>query len=488
MKFKVKSFKLGAGKPIIFIHKEDAKELNIHPGTRVELTKDTKKLIAVVDLVASYFKKGEVGVSQEIIKRLSIKTGDFIDISLTPSPKSIRLIQQKLSCKPYNKKEINTVIKDIVKNAMTEAEIAYFVSGVYHCGMSDNETAFLTEAIFENGQKLSWKKPTADKHSIGGIPGNRTTPIVVSICASAGIIMPKTSSRAITSAAGTADVIETITKVDLSLSELKRVVKKTNACLAWGGSLGLAPADDKLIQVERLINLDPEAQLISSIMAKKLAAGSKYVLIDIPYGKNAKVSKAKALNLRRQFLKIGKRFNIKVNVILTDGNQPIGNGIGPVLEMVDVLNVLKRENPPQDLEKKSLKLAAEILEMMGKAKKGEGLKKAKEILDSGKAYKKFEEIIIAQGGKIGYLKKAKYSHNITSLKSGTVKEIENKSIAHTARLAGCPIDKSAGVYLYKHVKDRVSKGESIALIYSESRQKLKEAIDFFVEFKPIKVK
>lgn len=488
MKFQVKSFKIGAGKPIIFIHKKDAKLINIHVGNRVELTKGKKRIIAVVDLVGSYFDTGEIGVSNEIVRSLEVKTGDYIEVSPVPSPKSTSLIQQKLTCRPYTKKELDTIVKDIIKNALTEAEIAYFISGVYHCGMSDEEIQNLTEVIYKNGEKLSWNsEKIVDKHSIGGVPGNRTTPIIVSICAAAGIKMPKTSSRAITSPAGTADVVETVTRVNLSIKEMKKVVDKTNACLAWGGSLGLAPADDKLIQVERLINLDPEPQLISSIFAKKLAAGSKYILLDIPYGKNAKVSLAKAKRLKSKFMKLAKHFKLKVKVILTDGSQPIGNGIGPVLEMIDIIKVLKRENGPKDLEKKALKMSGLILEMIGKSKKGQGMKKAKEILDSGKAYEKFEQIVKAQGGKIGYLRKAKIEHNITSLHSGKIKEIDNKSITHTCRLLGCPSDRASGIYIYKHRGDKVNKGEVIATIYAESKHKMHEALEFFNEFKPIKI-
>jgi putative thymidine phosphorylase len=278
--------------------------------------------------------------------------------------------------------------------------VAYFVSGVYQNGMSLQETIFLTDAVYSNGKSISWgSKLIVDKHSIGGIAGNRTTPIVVSICSAAGLTMPKTSSRAITSASGTADVMEILTNVSFPSSELKRIVSKTGACLAWGGSLGLAPADDKLIRVERLLNLDPEPQLIASILAKKLSVGSKLVLIDIPYGVGAKVTKKEALSLKSKFEKVGKAFKLKVFCVLTNGEQPIGNGIGPVMEMIDVLRVLNQDNPPKDLEEKSLFLAGTILEISGKVKKGMGEKLASEILHSGKALKKFNEIIDAQGRK-----------------------------------------------------------------------------------------
>jgi len=489
MKLKLKKLSLDAGRPVAFVNERDATFLNVHVGDRVEISKNGKKIVAIVDVVKGFIPPGQISLSSEIIQYLNLKENDFVEVGLSIEPKSSRLIAKKLADKPLNKKEIFCIINDIVNNSLTEAEISYFISGVYEHGMSINETTYLTEAMWKTGKTIKWHtKEIVDKHSIGGIAGNRTTPIVVSICASAGLIMPKTSSRAITSASGTADVIETVAKVDFSVEDLKKIVKKTNACLAWGGSLGLAPTDDKLIRVERLLNLDPDSQLIASILAKKLAVGSKYVLIDIPYGKYAKVTKEKAEALKNKFLKIGKHFKLKIKVILTDGSQPIGNGIGPVLEMLDVLKVLKQIDAPKDLEDKSIMIAGEILEMTGKAKKGEGQKLASRILKSGEAYKKFNEIIEAQGKKNLILEPAKLRHNIKSIKNGKIISIDNKAINMLGRILGCPIDKSAGVYLYKHISDAVKKGEPLITLYAESDKKLKEAVNYYNEANPILIK
>ena len=269
MKFKIKKLKLGAGRPIAFIHESRAKELNVHVGERVQISYRGNKIIAIVDIVKGLLKPDEISLSEEILSYLKPKPRDYVDVGLALEPKSTRFIFKKLNNKQLSKNEIYSIVHDIVNNSLTEAEIAYFVSGVYENGMSLKETIYLTEAMFRTGKILSWHtREIVDKHSIGGIAGNRTTPIVVSICAAAGLVMPKTSSRSITSAAGTADVIETLTRVDFSPNELKNIVNKTGACLAWGGSLGFAPADDKLIRVERLLSLDPESQLIASIIAK----------------------------------------------------------------------------------------------------------------------------------------------------------------------------------------------------------------------------
>lgn len=486
MKLRLKELSLGAGRPVAFINENDARELNVHVGDRIEVSRNGKKLIAIIDVVKKFISKGEISLSEEIIIYLNVKVGQTVDVALTIEPKSSIFIAKKLAGHALTKDEINVIVGDIVNNALTEAEIAYFVSGVYENGMTLEETINLTEAMYKTGEIIKWHtKEISDKHSIGGIAGNRTTPIVISICASLGVIMPKTSSRAITSAAGTADVMETMTNVDFPVSKLKEIVRATGACLAWGGSLGLAPVDDKLIRVERLLNLDPESQLIASILAKKLAVGSKYVLIDIPYGKNAKVSRESAVKLSKKFVQIGEHFKLKIKVVLTDGSQPIGNGIGPVLEMQDVIRVLKRENSPKDLEEKSIFLAGTILEMVGKAKSGEGEQLAREVLYSGRAFKKFGEIISAQGRKIVDLKPAKFKFDVKSKKNGQVHSINNKVINLTCRILGCPTDRGAGLYLHKHNKSLVKKGDLLVTLYSESEKKLKEAISFFNESKPI---
>jgi len=482
MRFKVKKIKISAGRPIVFLNKNAAAKLNVYVNDRVAILSETQKIFAIVDIIKDSLNSDEIYLSEEALDFLRIKAGNFVEVTDALEPKSNEYILKKMNGKKLNKKEIFAIIREIVGNHLSEAEISYFVSAVYHHGMDMEETKYLIEAICKTGQILSWhSKQIADKHSIGGIPGNRTTPIVVSICASDGIIMPKTSSRAITSAAGTADTIETIARVDFSAEELKKIVKKTNACLAWGGSLGLAPADDKLIRVERLLNIDPESQLIASILSKKLAVGSKYVLIDIPFGKGAKVNLKKAKILKEKFLRLSKYFKIKMEVTITDGKEPIGNGVGPVLEINDVIRVLRRENPPKKLEEKSVMLAGKIIEMLGHSKKGKGMERARELLESGAAYKKFEEIINAQEGKVRYLLPAKIKEEIKAKKRGKLIEINNQRINYIARILGCPENKNAGVYLLKHCGEEVREDDALMILYSPSSDKLKGALNYYYE-------
>jgi AMP phosphorylase len=479
MKLKIKKLEFSTGRPVCMIHEKKAKEMSLHVGKRVLIKNKKKEIVSIVDTVAGIIQPEEIAVSEDILEFLNLKDKEIVEVEIADKPNSINLIKKKLKGKILNKQEIREIIEDIADNALTEIEVAFFVAAVYTKGMNLEETKFLTEAMVKSGNRMKLKGKVADKHSIGGIAGNRTTPIIVSICAAKGLIIPKTSSRAITSAAGTADVIETIAKVEFPIREIKRIIHKTNACMVWGGSLGLAPADDKIIKIENIVHIDSTAQLLASILSKKISVGSKYVLIDIPYGKSAKVSLKQAKKLKNKFLILGKKFNLKIEVVMTDGSEPIGNGIGPVLEIKDVLKVLKRENPPKDLEEKSLFLSGQLLELSGEAEKNKGYEIAKKILESGEAFEKFKEIMQEQKGKLSELPKSKFLYRVNAKSNLKIKHHNNKLLNQLARNAGCPEDKAAGIYLHKKKNDEIKKGETILTIHAVSKEKLKYAKKFF---------
>ncbi|MEX2017347.1 MAG: AMP phosphorylase [Candidatus Pacearchaeota archaeon] len=492
MELKVKFLKLTAGIPLVMLNSHTAEDMGLRATDRVSLetfSNPPKQISTIINLVDKIVAKDEVGISDEIRKRLNLKHGQKVDISFLPPSKSLVLIKKKLNGKILSENEVNEIIKDVSNNSLSEPEIALFVSAMYEKGMNMKEIIYLIKAILKTGEvmKLS-DKYVVDKHSVGGVPGNRTTPLVIPICAAAGLIFPKTSSRAITSAAGTADVIETIADVEFNMADLKKIIKKTGACIVWGGSLKIVPADNKIIKIEKILNIDPEAQLIASIMSKKLAVGSKYILIDIPYGKTAKLSKKHAEALEKKFEYLGRYFKKKLKCLITDGSQPIGNGIGPALELMDIIKILENKKGPKDLQDKALLQAGTIFEMTGKAKHGKGIEMAREILYSGKAYEKFKEIIKAQNGNLKKLKIGKFTEGIHSKKGGKVAEIDNKLISALARMAGCPIDKGSGIYLHKHVGDKVKKGEKIMTLYAESKHRLNEAALFAHSHNPYGIK
>lgn len=491
MKLTIKDMDISTGGTLVaIIRKDDAALLDLHKLDRVKIKKGNKIATVVLNIGTSYkpVPQGYIGIFDEVMEALKLKENEIVEIIPARKPLSIDFIKKKLDGLKLNKKEIEQIVWDIVHNKLSEIELTYFVAACYAHELDVNETTLLTKAMTHHGDILKLRRyPVMDKHCTGGTAGNRTTPIVVSIVAAAGLTIPKTSSRSITSPAGTADTMEVLTNVALPIKRMKEIIEKTNGCLIWGGSLNLAPADDRIIHVERPLNIDAKSQLLASVMAKKASVSATHLLIDISSGKGAKISsKRKARMLKKDFENISKKLGIKVKVIITDGSEPIGNGIGPALEARDVLYVLRNDTKaPEDLKNKSLKLAGLMLELGKKTKKGAGFTIAKEILESGLAYKKFIEIIKAQGGKEikpSKIKLGKFKHDVKSAKSGLIKIISNRAISKIARVAGAPQNKGAGIYLHKHVNDKVKKNEPLFTIYSNSKLKLLFAINIYKKF------
>jgi thymidine phosphorylase len=448
---------------------------------RVLVTVKGKSKIATLYIINDgILKSGEAGLSESAWMDLHAKKGDEISFSHVQPVTSMRSIRAKMYGEKLNYEALQNIINDIVKGEYSNIEIAAFITACGGDNLNIQEIIGLTKAMVSSGQNLSWnKKMVVDKHCVGGLPGNRTTPIVVAIVAAFGLTIPKTSSRAITSPAGTADCLETMTKIDLSIKQIQKVVEQENGCFVWGGSIKLSPADDIIIRVERALDVDGEGQMIASVLSKKIAAGSTHVVIDIPIGKTAKVrTDEDAEKLKYYFNVVGKAMGIKVNVLFTDGSQPIGRGIGPALEAMDVLSVLRNEmEAPQDLRNKALLLAASIIDMVHGTKNKTGLQLAKEILSSGEAYEKFLAICKAQGG-FREPEFALYKEDVKAEKSGIITEIDNRRLAKIAKLAGAPHDSKAGVLLKTPLKTKVQKGDVLYCIYSETKGELKYSIGY----------
>lgn len=481
MKFNVRSIDISTGDSLIaLMNKKDAVKLDIHQGDRIKIKNNTKHIVAAVDITHSdkVVREGTIGMFEDLMKNLKFRNGQKVTIALSEKPISVHYIKKKLKGQRLTYDEINTIVKDIVDNVLTSVELAYFVAACYMHELSVQETIDLTNAIIKNGDVLKFDHgPIVDKHCIGGVAGNRTTPIVVAICAAAGLIMPKTSSRSITSPAGTADTMEVFCPVSMDTKKVMQIVKKTNACLIWGGAVNLAPADDKIIRVEHPVSLDPKGQLLASILAKKKSVSATHLLIDIPIGKGAKIeSVTEALALKKEFEYIGKRLGMKVLVVLTNGDQPIGNGLGPALEARDILLVLENSpNAPKDLEQKSIEMAGNILELALKARHDQGIIMASKILSSGAAYKKFFEIVVAQGGKVvkvDDIEVGRYTYSKVANKPCRIKHLNSRALSKIAKVAGAPKDQGAGIYLHHHVGDILKKGDKIYTIYSDSTEKL----------------
>jgi putative thymidine phosphorylase len=491
MKFKARIIPISSGnRKFVVLHKEDSERYDIHRQSRLKIKHNGRELMGIAETTYSdkTVKQGEIGVFSEVSNELNLKQGTIVQVDQGEKPQSVEFIKKKLSGGILSKKEMYAIVKDIVDGSITDVELTFFVAACFSNELNSEEINYLTHALVETGKKFFLPtKPILDKHCIGGIPGNRTTMLVTPIIAAFGLTIPKTSSRSITSPAGTADTMEVLCDVNLDLKKMKKVVLKTKACLAWGGSMGIAPADEEIIRVEYPLFIDTTGLLLSSVLAKKASVGATHVLIDIPYGPQAKVkTKKRGLKLKESFENQGKKIGMKVKVVLTDGRQPVGNGVGPLLECIDVLKVLRnKKDLPVDLKEKGIYLAGELLNLSGKTKNG--FKVARNLLESGKAYVKFNEIIDAQGRK-ELPEYAKHQETIVARKKGKIRSISNFGISKIARLCGAPRTKEAGVYLYKKVGDKVEKGESLITLYAQSEQLLKYALEEYLHLRPVKVK
>src|SRR3990167_7127403 len=396
---------------------------------------------------------------------------------------AIQSIQKKLLGKKLTYKEIYNLMDKISKNNLGDILTTYFVAASFKVGFNDDELYEFTKAMVETGTKIKLDGIIADKHSIGGVAGTRTTLIVVPIIAEAGFKIPKTSSRAITTPAGTADVMEVMANVTFTPNQIQKIVDETGACIVWGGHLGIAPADDKIIDIEEELSFESFDKIIVSIMAKKVAMSINHLILDIPLGSTMKIKHSKdAEKVETKFKKIAKKFNINIKVDINEINEPAGRGIGPLLEARDALYVLEqKKDRPIHLENKAIRLAVQLLELCYKTAKidKDPEIEIRKILTSGRALKKFQQIVHAQGGirnvSSDKLKIKANRANINSNNYGKIKKVNNYNLNMIAKLLGAPKDKQAGVYLYKRIGEQVDKNETILTLYSHETYKIKEA-------------
>ncbi|RDI43425.1 thymidine phosphorylase family protein [Aquicella lusitana] len=448
---------------------------------QIVVTFNNSSIVATLNIIQSgILSNHEASLSESAWKRLGVQEGDYISLSHLKPVTSLKYLRSKIYGNEMNAHKFQAIMADIVAGKYSNIHLSSFITACAKDNLSIAEMIDLTQAMVQTGERVIWEYPLVmDKHSVGGIPGNRTTPIVVAIVAAAGLIIPKTSSRAITSPAGTADTLETMTPVDLSLTKMQKVVRKEGGCFAWGGAINLSPADDIIIRVERSLDLDPEGQMVASVLSKKAAAGATHVIIDMPVGPTAKIRSDQIfLKLQDYFIVVGKAVGLNVKVLKTDGIQPLGIGIGPALEAKDILSVLQNEkDAPADLKNKAIVLAACLLEQGKKASPGAGQELAKKILESGAAFKKFLAICEAQGG-FREPQRAPYTHDIVAAHEGIVTEIDNRNLAMVAKLAGAPHDATAGIEFFAKRGTKIEIGQILYRIHAESTGELAYSLSF----------
>jgi AMP phosphorylase len=491
--YSVSVLDLNFGKPIVVLNEADARELGVTPGNILLIIHGDKQKTGVVMTTKTMVNKGSLMVTNELANALGLKEGGAVGIKPLSIPPSFPALKKRLRGERLEESHYREIVKDVVEGVYGEAEIAAFLVSQLFYEPTEEELTYLIKAMVETGSRIVFEEPASDVHSVGGVPGNsKVALITVPIVAASGLLIPKTSSRAITSPAGTADTVEVLARVDLTIDEIKEIVKKTKGVLAWGGKLNLAPADDIFVNIERRLAIDPIYQMVASILSKKLAMGIERLVIDIPAGRGAKVQEvSKADEMAGIFIRQASKMNIALKVAITYGGQPIGLTTGPALEAREALSALSTGKGSRSLVDKALLLAGLVLELSGRVPAGSGEEAAREIFLSGKAYEKFKEIIEAQGGdpnvKPEEIPIGKYSYTLKSPLEGAVTHLDNAAITTLARACGAPYDKGAGVYLHAKVGYRVNKGDPLITLYSNSASRLETAINLLSQTQPIVV-
>lgn len=448
---------------------------------RIHVRLGERAIIATLGHITSaLLQHGEAGLSEAAWRRLAAEDGAKISVAHAPPVDSLRHVRAKIYGSRLDPNALRAIVSDIVAGRYSDVDLAAFIAACAGQALDHDEILGLTHAMVAAGRRLDWgRRIVADKHSVGGLPGNRTTPIVVAIAAACGLTIPKTSSRAITSPAGTADTMETLAPVALDLAAMRRVVEQEGGCVVWGGAVDLSPADDILIRVERALDIDSEGQMVASVLSKKIAAGATHLVIDLPIGPTAKVrSGERARALSDALQGVAKAAGLHLKVLTADGSQPVGRGIGPALEARDVLAVLRNESQaPESLRRRAVDLAGALLELAGRVPPGEGAALAGRMLGDGGAWRKFVAICDAQGG-MREPPVAPFTHEIGAVGGGRVCAIDNRLLARIAKLAGAPGAKEAGIELHTPLGTQVDRGQPLYTIHAATRGELAYALEF----------
>lgn len=450
---------------------------------RIRLTRGRRSIFATLYQVTSdLIEPDEIGLSESGWNRLGVTDGEQIAVSHPPVLESLGIVRGKIHGRRLDADGTQELMCDVLAGRYSDIHLSSFITACATRPLDRDEMIALTRAMVNVGDRAEWPfRPVMDKHCVGGLPGNRTTPIVVAIVAACGLTIPKTSSRAITSPAGTADSMETMAPVDLNVVRMRKVVEQEGGCVVWGGAVRLSPADDLLIRVERALDIDNGGQLIASILSKKIAAGATHLVVDLPVGATAKVRTDDEVDiLKDSLLAVAAAFGIEVKVVVTDGTQPIGRGIGPALEARDVLAVLQGSaDAPIDLRDRALDLAGALLELGGGGE-ATGFETARAALNDGRAWRKFQLICEAQGG-MREPAVAAQRRPVTAKISGRVSRIDNRRLARAAKLAGAPEAKTAGLEMLVRVGDRVSAQTPLFTVHAETRGELDYAMEYLVQ-------
>lgn len=456
---------------IAYIHRDCTayKVDDIQTLTKVEIHGGMKPVYAFLQVTddPKLVKPTELGLNTEAFEMINLPEGANISLTLAPTAPSLVSIKRKVAGNILSAGEYAAIVNDIVSHRYSNMDIASFLvaSGSF---MTAPEVLALTESLIgDDAMRWDDENIVVDFHCFGGVPGNKTDIIIAAIVAAYGLPMPKTASRSLTSCAGVADTFAVLANVDIDETKFKSLVRENRAAIANYNTLPIAEASKIVSAVERHLGLLQLQHLAASILAIKLAAGVTHLVLDIPVGPNSRIkSTNEAMRLRKLVEYVGDMLSLEIDAVITDGSEPIGNGIGAVLEARDVMKVLRNKpDAPQDLLEKSLFLAGRILEFDPKLRGGQGYAVAKEILTSGRALEAINKMIYSQGKapqpQLGHL-----TRDIVATQNGVVESIDNQRISRIGVLAGASQYPGAGLDLLKKVGDPVEQGETLYRIHS----------------------
>lgn len=475
--------------PTVLLNEGDCRTMGVREGDRVRVCGGCAT-VAIASVSDTLVREGTVLIPRSVMSASGSSPGDTVDVTVSHTPESVRSIRAKMEGARLTDEEISRLVGDVVAGRLSKIEVSAWLTALYINGMDVDEIAAYAEAMAGTGDSIRFDRHQVfDFHSFGGLPGNKITPIVVSIVAAAGLMMPKLSSRAISSACGTADFVETFCRVDLDSDEVRRTTEDVGGVFSWTGATELGPAGDLFITIQRPLGIDPRPQLLASIMSKKVAAGATDLVMDIPTGEEAKVTTLdEARSYARDLMDLGERLGIRVECAITYADQPLGEAVGPTLEARECMQVLERVPGHEDVADKACICAGIVLEMAGIP---DGQAEARRILDSGRARMKFLEIVAAQGGDPDAVSEdmvpGAFSADVLSSRPGFVRGISNKAIVAIAKAAGAPNDKGAGVVLRRKRGSKVAAGDVLMTIHADREDKLGHALRVAEERCPLDI-
>lgn len=459
------------GENIAYIHKNCAlyKVDDLKKATRLEIHKGSKTIYAFLQIVAEdgVLADDEIGLNDEAFSALNMSEETEVHVSLAAPSESTKALHRKISGDVLTSGEYATIIGDIAAGRYSKADIAAFLVAC-SSSMSATELVSFTEALVTK-KVLHWdeKSMVVDQHCLGGVPADKTDLVVLAITAAYGLPMAKPSIRSLTSCAGVADTMGVLTEVDYNAAKFQKFVRANNGAIVNYDAMEETKVNHLLHDVRSQLGINQNELVIASILAMMISAGVSHLVLDIPVGANARVRSAnEAIRIRKQVEYVGDMLGISVDAVVTDGSEPVGSGIGAVLEARDVLKILQNAaDAPIDLREKSLFLAGRVLEFDPQLRGGQGYAVAKEILESGRAFEAFQKIISAQGAK-QMPELGQYVREVVAPYDGVVSAINNVTINKIGVYAGATQCLGSGLDLKKKTGDRVKAGEVLYTIYS----------------------